>query len=97
MQLHESKPRPPGGFVDIGTPSSDTILTLRISLVQKDPDGLTDALLAVSDPASSQYGQHLTQEQVLTPITHIIFSRELTFRPIALSGQRACEAQRRDR
>ena len=55
MQLHESRPEAPDGFVATGAAPADKVLTLRLSLAQSDPDGLTDALLAVSDPASAQY------------------------------------------
>ena len=64
MQLHESRPEAPDGFVATGAAPADKVLTLRLSLAQSDPDGLTDALMTVSDPASAQYGQHLSQDQV---------------------------------
>ncbi|CAL1707451.1 unnamed protein product [Somion occarium] len=64
MQLHETRPSAPEGFVKAGSASPDTTLRLRIALAQSDPAGLTDALMDVSTPDSANYGAHLTKEEV---------------------------------
>ena len=64
MQVHEFRSEVPEGFAKAGAAPADTMLKLRIALAQSDPDGLTDALMAVSEPDSAQYGQHLTKEEV---------------------------------
>ncbi|TCD71643.1 hypothetical protein EIP91_007390 [Steccherinum ochraceum] len=64
MQLHESRPEAPDGFVKTGAASPDATLKLRIALSQADPAGLTDALMDVSEPTSANYGQHLTQAEI---------------------------------
>lgn len=66
MQVHETRPDVPAGFVQAGAASPEQVLKLRISLAQADPAGLTDALLDVSEPQSANYGQHLTKEEVCT-------------------------------
>ncbi|KAH9919439.1 subtilisin-like protein [Epithele typhae] len=61
---HEKRDSTPVGFAALGPAHSDTTLKLRFALAQADSSSLVDALYAVSDPASPQYGEHLTKAQV---------------------------------
>ncbi|KAI0700484.1 family S53 protease [Cytidiella melzeri] len=64
MTVHESLEDIPSGFVKTSAADPDTQIKLRIALVQSDPNGLIDALYAVSTPDSASYGEHLTKEEV---------------------------------
>ena len=64
MVVHESIQKLPSGFTASGQPSGDTVLTLRVGLVQSNFAGLEDQLYAVSTPGNGEYGQHLSQDQV---------------------------------
>lgn len=64
LQLHEALDATPVGFVHSGSADPQTMLKLRIALVQNNPAGLEDALYDVSTPSSANYGQHLTKEEV---------------------------------
>ncbi|KIP04581.1 hypothetical protein PHLGIDRAFT_25524 [Phlebiopsis gigantea 11061_1 CR5-6] len=64
MKLHESREHAPAGFVRSGAADADKELKLRIALVQNNPEGLIDALYAVSTPDSASYGEHLSKEEV---------------------------------
>ncbi|KAI0769638.1 family S53 protease [Trametes elegans] len=64
MQVHEAREDVPDGFVHSGSAPQDTVLNLRLALVQSDPAGLEKALLDVSTPSSDLYGQHLSKEEV---------------------------------
>ncbi|KAF7375848.1 Peptidase S53 domain-containing protein [Mycena sanguinolenta] len=64
MAVHETRAEAANGFVNSGVASGTTELTLRIAMAQNNIAGLEIALYAVSDPASAQYGQHLTAEEV---------------------------------
>ena len=64
MQVYESLSEVPRGFTKSGAAPAGTKLKLRIALAQSDSVGLTDALMAVSEPSSPRYGQHLTKSQV---------------------------------
>ncbi|KAI0769616.1 family S53 protease [Trametes elegans] len=64
MQVHESRESVPAAFARVGPAPQDTMLNLRISLVQGDLAGLEKALMDVSDPASPLKGQFLSKEQV---------------------------------
>ncbi|KAH8078042.1 family S53 protease-like protein [Cristinia sonorae] len=64
LKLHESRATAPDGFVKTGAAAPDTKIKLRIALAQSNPQGLTDALMAVSEPDSALYGQHLSQQEV---------------------------------
>ncbi|KAJ7749422.1 family S53 protease [Mycena metata] len=55
IAVHETRAAPPRGFVE---------LTLRIAIKPNNIAGLETALYSVSEPASPQYGQHLTAEEV---------------------------------
>ncbi|KAL6306871.1 family S53 protease [Sparassis latifolia] len=63
MHLREKRESIPTGFTFTGSPSSDTLLDLRIALVQSNPAGLVDALYDVSTPSSQNYGKYLTKEE----------------------------------
>ncbi|GBE83937.1 Tripeptidyl-peptidase SED2 [Sparassis crispa] len=63
LQLHEARDAPPPGFTLVGHAPSDTILKLRIALVQSDTTGLVDALYDVSTPSSPKYGQYLSKSE----------------------------------
>ncbi|KZV98447.1 family S53 protease [Exidia glandulosa HHB12029] len=64
MVVHERIHAAPAGFSAMHSAPASTMLNMRIALKQNDISGLEDALMAVSDPASALYGQHLTKEQV---------------------------------
>lgn len=64
MQVHEARQAAPNGFELSGPASPDTVLSLRIALVQSDIAGLIDALYDVSTPSNAKYGQHLTKAEV---------------------------------
>ncbi|PCH35755.1 subtilisin-like protein [Wolfiporia cocos MD-104 SS10] len=64
LQLHETRDSVPSGFTLNGPASEETVLNLRVALVQNNVDGLVDALDNVSNPASAQYGHHLSKEEV---------------------------------
>ncbi|GJE95891.1 S53 family peptidase [Phanerochaete sordida] len=64
MTVHESRSDVPVGFVKQGPAAPDTVLDMRIALTQTDPEGLTDALMAVSTPGNALYQKFLTQDEV---------------------------------
>lgn len=64
MRVHEQRAHPPAGFVSVGKAAPDAPLTLRLGLKQRDSAGLIRALYRVSDPASEDYGKHLSQAEV---------------------------------
>ncbi|KAJ7618157.1 family S53 protease [Mycena polygramma] len=66
MSVHESRTEPARGFVKSSVAPAEKDLTLRIALKQTDIAGLETVLYQVSDPASAQYGQHLTADEVAT-------------------------------
>ncbi|KAH9913288.1 family S53 protease [Fomitopsis serialis] len=63
MQTLESRSNPPSGYTQTGPADPDTVLTLRLALVQSDYDGLIDALYDVSTPSSAHYGEYLSKEE----------------------------------
>ncbi|KAI0309811.1 family S53 protease-like protein [Amylostereum chailletii] len=69
MVVHEKRDAVPTGFVKLGAAPAAQTLTLRLGLVQSDPAGLEERLMAVSTPSSAEYGQFLTQNQVSSFIT----------------------------
>jgi tripeptidyl-peptidase I len=93
MKVHESLEQVPSGFVKTSDPNANTPIKLRIALVQNNPTGLVDALYAVSDPASSSYGQHLTKEEVCDFGTRFLAWLELTRHQIRSSS--LCHLPRR--
>ncbi|KZT71773.1 family S53 protease [Daedalea quercina L-15889] len=64
MQVHESRTSPPPGYTLTEPATSDTVLTLRLALVQSNYTGLVDTLYDVSTPSSAKYGAYLTKEEV---------------------------------
>lgn len=68
MVVHEARNEPARGFVNSGAAPAAKELTLRIALKPNNIAGLETALYAVSDPASTLYGQHLTADEVCCPI-----------------------------
>ncbi|TFY57290.1 hypothetical protein EVJ58_g7104, partial [Rhodofomes roseus] len=64
LQLHEARAMAPTDYTLSSSASPDTVLNLRIALVQNNVDGLIDTLYDVSDPESSNYGQYLSKEEV---------------------------------
>ncbi|GJE88140.1 S53 family peptidase [Phanerochaete sordida] len=76
MKVRESRQNVPAGFVRTGAAAPDTELKLRIALVQSDPEGLVDALYAVSTPGSASYGEHLSKEEVEKFVTPTAQSSE---------------------
>lgn len=63
LQVHEARALP-REFALSGPAAPDTVLNLRLALVQSDPSGLQNALLDASDPSSASYGQWLSKEEV---------------------------------
>ena len=64
FMLHESRDSVPANFVHEGPAHADSILKLRIALVQGNSTGLIDTLYEVSTPGRPSYGQHLSKEEV---------------------------------
>ncbi|RPD63795.1 family S53 protease [Lentinus tigrinus ALCF2SS1-6] len=64
MQVHETRAQVPNAFALKGPASPDTMLDLRVALVNSDIAGLEKALMDVSTPGNALYGQHLTKEEV---------------------------------
>ena len=65
MQLHESRAEPPSGYTVLGLAAPETILTLRLAIVQNNLTALIDTLYEVSNPSSPNYGAYLSKEEVL--------------------------------
>ena len=64
MVVHEQIHTAPEGFAAKGPADATQMLNMRIALKQTNIEGLQEKLMAVSDPASAEYGQHLTKEEV---------------------------------
>lgn len=64
MQVHEALQSTPSGYTLTGAASPDTVLSLRVALVQNNIDGLIEALYDVSTPSSSNYGKWLSKSDV---------------------------------
>ncbi|KAK7042011.1 family S53 protease-like protein [Favolaschia claudopus] len=64
MIVHESRAQPAHGFIRTGPAPDEQQLKLRIALKSSNIPGLESEVMAVSDPTSSRYGQHLTPKQV---------------------------------
>jgi tripeptidyl-peptidase-1 len=62
--VHERRDDAPTGFVYTGPANPNQVIQFRVALTQNNPDGLIQALHNVSDPDHSQYGQHLSQDDV---------------------------------
>lgn len=70
LQVHEARSKIPAGFSSHGAASSDTMLNLRIALVQSDFAGLEERLYDVSTPSSANYGKHLSKTEVRSGPIH---------------------------
>ncbi|EPS96634.1 hypothetical protein FOMPIDRAFT_1167297 [Fomitopsis schrenkii] len=64
LQVHEARTVVPPGYTLVSAAAPDTVLQLRVALVQNNIDGLIDALYDVSGPDSSNYGRYMTKEEV---------------------------------
>ncbi|KAI0044866.1 family S53 protease [Auriscalpium vulgare] len=64
LLVHERRDDVPHGFTHKGPAPADQTLTLRLALAHTDVGGLQDALYDVSTPGSSNYGQHLSKEDL---------------------------------
>ena len=64
FRVHEKRDAVPARFTAIGPAPADQSLTLRLALAHADASGIIDTLYSVSDPASAQYGKHLTKAEV---------------------------------
>lgn len=66
LVVHEQIHTVPEGFATMRAAPPSELLNMRIALKQTDMSGLEDELMAVSDPASPRFGQHLSKEEVCT-------------------------------
>ena len=64
MYVHDSRIVPAAGFAPVAAATSSHVLDMRVRLAQRDPEGLRDALMAVSTPGNPRYGQHLSKAEV---------------------------------
>ncbi|KAJ7490723.1 family S53 protease [Mycena latifolia] len=62
--VQESLSDTPQGFAKVGPAAASSSINLRIALSSKDVPGLEKALLDVSNPSSSNYGNHLSKAEV---------------------------------
>lgn len=81
LQLHEAVDNVPVDFVLSGPAAPDTVLNLRLALVQNNVSGLVDELYSVSDPSSANYGQYLSKEEVRTAILYILYIPDFADNP----------------
>ncbi|KAI0047118.1 family S53 protease-like protein [Auriscalpium vulgare] len=96
MIVHERREAIPGGFVSHGLAPKDAVLNLRLALVQSDPAGLEEALMAVSTPSSALYGQFLSKEEVekfvapapqsVAAVSAFLSEHGVTAKPISPAG-----------
>ncbi|KAF7329705.1 Family S53 protease-like protein [Mycena kentingensis (nom. inval.)] len=96
MLVHEHRARPAQGFVNAGPAPANQQLKLRIALKSNNIAGLESELLAVSDPSSARYGQHLTQQEVaefvkptaesLSAVTAWLETNQLSATPVSPAG-----------
>ncbi|RPD61263.1 subtilisin-like protein [Lentinus tigrinus ALCF2SS1-6] len=64
LHVLRSRSAVPSGFTWRQKASSETMLNLRIALVQNNATGVESALYDVSNPSSENYGHHLTKAEV---------------------------------
>ncbi|CCL99220.1 uncharacterized protein FIBRA_01235 [Fibroporia radiculosa] len=69
LQVHESRSSIPSGYSLSGPAPANSVLKLRIALVQNDLDGLVNVLQEVSDPTNANYGNHLSKSEVETYVS----------------------------
>lgn len=65
LVVHEDRMNIPQGWTKRGKAQPALSLPLRIGLKQQNLDQGEELLYDISNPASSNYGKHLTQEQVV--------------------------------
>jgi tripeptidyl-peptidase-1 len=61
---HEQINKPPAGFSLSHAPAGDTVINIRFALQENDMDGLKARVMATSTPGNSEYGKHLSKEEV---------------------------------
>ncbi|KAK7017336.1 peptidase S53 domain-containing protein [Favolaschia claudopus] len=96
MAVYDRRPAPARGFVNSGAPSAGKQLTLRLALKQNNIAGLEKRLYAVSDPASVEYGHHLSADEVaefvkptsdtLSSVTAWLTEHDLSAKPVSHAG-----------
>ncbi|KAH9924946.1 family S53 protease-like protein [Amylocystis lapponica] len=96
LHVHDRRDSVPQGFTLLATPSPDTVLNLRIALVQSNPAGLIDQLYAVSTPSNASYGQFLSKQDAaafaapspdsLSAVTSWLQSNGITPTPMTPAG-----------
>jgi subtilase family serine protease len=64
MVLQERVAAPPNGFVSKGAAPASNTITIQLALASNNMQGLQEKLLSISDPASPEFRQWLTQDQV---------------------------------
>lgn len=64
LVVHEKRGGVPSGFTMGSAAPPDQTLDLRVALVNSDISGLESRLYDVSTPSSSNYGKHLSKEEV---------------------------------
>lgn len=79
MQLHETRSTIPTGFANSGAAPTDQVLELKFGLVQNNPQGLEEALFAVSTPSSASYGKFLSKEEVSPALLCMLLFRVLIY------------------
>jgi tripeptidyl-peptidase-1 len=67
--IHESRVTIPNGFKLSKAAAPSSILDLKIALVQRDPDGLEQALYDVSTPGRPTYRNYLSKTAVSLHVT----------------------------
>jgi hypothetical protein len=68
MVLQERVAAPPSGFVSKGAAPAGNTITIELALASNNMQGLQEKLLSISDPASPEFRQWLTQDQVWCPL-----------------------------
>lgn len=63
--LHESRSHLPSGWTQRARLPPTERFTMRFGLKQSNMDRLDDILMAISDPSSPTYGQHMTPNEVI--------------------------------
>ena len=64
MVLHQYVTNIPPGFVDDGPANPESVLDLRIALVQNNKNGIIEALNNITTLGHPSYGQHLSRNEV---------------------------------
>lgn len=64
LVTHEQRDTVPDGFVNAGAAPANQTLNFRIGLTQGNMTGLAQKHAAVSTPGTTDYGQHLSKEEV---------------------------------